>query len=178
MPAKHLPALHRHGPKGQTDAKIYVFWGRNVPSGILQKYHFSTLFPPCYKLLKAAGCCWLAASCCTAAAALTAAACRLLLLQAPSPAGVLVLLLQLWWCCCCYNSSAAAATTAAAAAAASGCWLPTAAYWLLLPLAAGDWLCAVLPYRIEVVLVRNQGQMYYSLARSPLRLPGSADISQ
>ena len=27
-----------------------------------------------------------------------------------------------------------------------------------------------------MVLVRNQGQMYYSLARSPLRLPGSADI--
>ena len=72
-PAKHLPAVKQHGPKGRTDAKIYVFRSRNVPSEILQKYHFSTLFPPCYKLSKAAGC-WLAASCCTAAAALTAAA--------------------------------------------------------------------------------------------------------
>jgi len=37
----------QHGPKGRTDAKIYVFRGRNVPSEILQKYHFSILFPPC-----------------------------------------------------------------------------------------------------------------------------------
>ena len=28
---------------------------------------------------------------------------------------------------------------------------------------------------VEVVVVRNKGQKYYSLARSPLRLPGSAD---
>ena len=28
----------------------------------------------------------------------------------------------------------------------------------------------------EVVVVRNTGQKYYSLARSPLRLPGSADF--
>ena len=53
-------------------------------------------------------------------------------------------------------------------------WLLAAAYWLLLPLAAGDWLGAVLPYRIVVVVVRNC-LLSYSLARSPLRLPGSAD---
>ena len=75
----------------------------------------------------------------------------------------------------------AAATTAAAALLplAAGCrLLPTgySAYWLLLPLTAGYWLCAVLPYRIEVVVVRNQGQMSYSLACSPLHLPASADI--
>ena len=29
-------------------------------TSLLQKYHFSTLFPPCYKLLKAAG--WLLAA--------------------------------------------------------------------------------------------------------------------
>ena len=79
------------------------------------------------------------------------------------------------------NVTAAAATTAAAALLplAAGCrLLPTgySAYWLLLPLTAGYWLCAVLPYRIEVVVVRNQGQMSYSLACSPLRLPASADI--
>ena len=119
------------------------------------------------------------------------------LLQAPSPAGVLLLLLQLQCCCSCYYCCCCCLT-------AAGCWLPTAAYWLLLPLAAGDWLCAVLPYRIvvvvvrncllatiaadagywlcavlpyriEVVVVRNKGQMSYSLARYPLRLPGSAD---
>ena len=28
---------------------------------------------------------------------------------------------------------------------------------------------------VEVVVIRNKGQKYYSLARSPLRLPGSAD---
>ena len=28
---------------------------------------------------------------------------------------------------------------------------------------------------VEVVVVRNKGQKYYSLARSPLRLPGSAE---
>ena len=77
--------------------------------------------------------------------------------------------------------NATAATTAAAALLplAAGCrLLPTgySAYWLLLPLTAGYWLCAVLPYRIEVVVVRNQGQMSYSLACSPLRLPASADI--
>ena len=37
-------------------------------------------------------------------------------------------------------------------------------------------MCCSTLQNIEVVLVRNQGQMYYSLARSPLRLPGSADI--
>ena len=79
------------------------------------------------------------------------------------------------------NVTAAAATTAAAALLplAAGCrLLPTgySAYWLLLPLTAGYWLCAVLPYRIEVVVVRNQGQMSYSLACSPLHLPASADI--
>ena len=29
---------------------------------------------------------------------------------------------------------------------------------------------------VVVVVVRNKSQKYYSLARSPLRLPGSADI--
>ena len=33
--------------KDELDAKIYVFRGRNVPSEILQKDHFSILFPPC-----------------------------------------------------------------------------------------------------------------------------------
>ena len=57
--------------KGRTDAKIYVFRGRNVPSEILQKYHVFHLIST---LLRAVKSCWLllAASCCTAAAALTA----------------------------------------------------------------------------------------------------------
>ena len=35
---------------------------------------------------------------------------------------------------------------------------------------------AVVVVVVVVVVVRNKSQKYYSLARSPLRLPGSADI--
>ena len=51
-----------------------------------------------------------------------------------------------------------AAAAAAVAAAAAPSVQKTAVGWV-----------------VEVVVVRNKGQKSYSLARSPLRLPGSAD---
>ena len=55
-------------------------------------------------------------------------------------------------------TAAAAAPAAGAAKLACLCFTPPAA--------------AAAP---AAVVVRNKGQKYYSLARSPLRLPGSAD---
>ena len=75
-------------------------------------------------------------------------------------------------CCACCGSSllvlASADATAAAAAAAPAAGAAKLACLCFTPPPA-----AAAP---AAVVVRNKGQKYYSLARSPLRLPGSADI--
>ena len=102
--------------------------------------------------------CWLAASCCTAAVALTAAA----------SAGV----------CCCLPAAC--------------CWC--CCWWLLLLLCCCNfkqppkqepWKKMILAtfsscycWLLAICISTLKGRMSYSLARSPLRLPGSTDIEQ
>ena len=105
--------------------------------------------------------CWLAASCCTAAVALTAAAsagvccclpaapCCCLLLVAAAAAVVLL------WCCCNLKQP------------------PKQEPWKKMILATfSSCYCWLLAICISTL----KGRMSYFLARSPLRLPGSADV--
>ena len=109
--------------------------------------------------------CWLAASCCTAAVALTAAA----------SAGVCCCLL-LPACCSLLLPAAGAAAAAAVVLLRCCCNLkqpPKQEPWKKMILATfSSCYCWLLAICISTL----KGRMSYSLARSPLRVPGSADI--